>query len=68
MENATIKKNGDSYFVKLPAELTNLKDCIVTLAGDTLILTPKDSKFAGIVESLAMFSEDIFEDWEEDKI
>lgn len=68
MENATVKKSGDSYFVKLPPECANLKDCIMTLAGDTLILTPKDSKFAGIVESLAMFSDDVFEDWEENKI
>lgn len=68
MENATIKKSGDSYFVKLPAECANLKNFIVTPVEDTLILTPKDGKMANFMKSLDMFSEDIFEDWEEKKI
>ena len=67
MENATIKKSGESYFVKLPAECADLKNFIVTAVEDTLILTPKNGQMANFMQSLDMFSDDIFEDWEEKK-
>lgn len=64
MKNATIKKSGESYFIKLPPECANLKDFIITPIENTLVLTPKDSEWASFMESLDMFSDDIFEDWE----
>ena len=68
MESATIRKIGDSFFVKLPSEMSDANNFIVTAVEDTLILTPKDSKWASFMESLDMFTDDIFEDWEEEKI
>lgn len=68
MENVTIKKSGEAYFIKLPAECADLKNFIVTAVENTLILTPKNSEWANFMQSLDMFSDDIFEDWEENKI
>mgnify|MGYP003571307788 CR=1 FL=1 len=68
MENVKIKKSGEAYFVKFPAEISNLKNFIITPVENTLILTPKDSEWANFMQSLDMFSDDIFEDWEENKI
>lgn len=69
MEELKVKKSGGAYFVKFPSDMENIKNFVISPAEDnTLILAPKGSKFANILESLNMFSDDIFEDWEEDKI
>ena len=69
MEDLKVKKSGEAYFIKFPPEISNLKNFIITPTEDnTLILTPKDSEWAGFMQSLDMFSDDIFEDWEENKI
>jgi len=69
MEEVKVRKSGEAYFLKLPSDMENIKNFVISPSEDnTLILAPKGSKFANILESLNMFSEDIFEDWEEDKI
>ena len=65
MENVKVRKSGEAYFLKLPSEISNLKNFIITPMEHSLILTPKDGEWAKSMQSLEMFSDDIFEDWEE---
>lgn len=63
MMTAKLFENGRRQAVTLPKEYRFSGDEVaVNKIGDTVILMPKDNKWAGFLSSLGLFSEDFMED------
>lgn len=62
-ELAKVFTNGGSQAVRLPKNCRfSDKEVCVNKIGDTVILTPKTSKWQGLLESLNMFTDDFMEE------
>ena len=60
---AKIFENGRSQAVRLPKECRfDGDEVLVNKIGDVVVLMPKDKKWSGLLKSLEMFSDDIFEE------
>lgn len=62
-EMAKVFTNGGSQAVRLPKSyrFSDTEVCVNKI-GDAVVLTPKNSKWQGMLESLGMFTDDFMED------
>lgn len=59
METAKIFENGRSQAVRLPKEYRfDANEVLINKVGDIVMLIPKESEWAGLFESLSMFTDD----------
>ncbi|HJC31443.1 MAG TPA: antitoxin [Candidatus Anaerobutyricum faecale] len=66
MMTAKLFENGRSQAVRLPKECRfNGDEVAVNKIGDIVILTPKENKWNGFLNSLEMFSDDFMSDGRE---
>lgn len=69
MMTAKVFENGRSQAVRLPKEYRfNDNEVMINKIGDVVILMPKGSRWAGLLSSLDMFSEDFMENGREQDI
>ena len=63
MMTAKVFENGRSQAVRLPKECRfNSDEVAVNKIGDIVLLLPKDNKWAGLLGSLDLFSDDFMVD------
>ena len=63
MMTAKLFENGRSQAVRLPKECRFQADEVtVNRIGDIVMLIPKDKKWQGLLESVALFSDDYMEE------
>jgi antitoxin VapB len=63
MKTAKVFKSGNSQAVRIPKEFQLETDEVeIRRRGDALILRPKSSSWAPLIESLVKFSDDFFAD------
>ena len=66
MMTAKLFENGRSQAVRLPKEYRFEGDEVsINKVGDIVILAPKDNKWAGLLRSLDLFSDDFMADGRE---
>lgn len=69
MMTAKLFKNGRSQAVRLPRECRfSGEEVAVNKIGDIVMLMPKENKWSGFLNSLALFSEDFMSDGCRDNI
>lgn len=62
-EIAKVFTNGGSQAVRLPKDFRfSDTEILVNKVGDAVILTPKDSKWQAMLESLDMFTDDFMKE------
>jgi antitoxin VapB len=60
---AKVFENGRSQAVRLPKECRfSENEVILNKIGDVVILTPKENKWQGFMQSLELFSDDFMQD------
>lgn len=63
MDTAKIFMNGKSQAVRLPKQFRfKGKEVYIKKMGNTIILLPKDSPWQSMIDSLDMFTDDIFKE------
>ena len=63
VETAKVFTNGGSQAVRLPKDFRFDTDEVdVNRIGEIVILVPKESRWAGLLQSLDMFTDDFMED------
>lgn len=63
MTVAKLFRNGRSQAVRLPKEYCFAGDeVLINKVGDIVLLTPKDSQWAGFLQGLEMFTPDFMEE------
>lgn len=63
VETAKVFTNGGSQAVRLPKDFRfNTDEVDVNRIGEIVILVPKESRWAGLLQSLDMFTDDFMED------
>ena len=66
MTTAKLFENGRSQAVRLPKEYRfSGNEVSINKIGDVVILTPQDNKWAGLMESLELFTDDFMKDGRE---
>ena len=61
METAKVFTNGGSQAVRLPKNCRfSDSEVLVNRIGDTVILTPKESRWENLISSLDQFTDDFF--------
>lgn len=67
VETAKVFTNGGSQAIKLPKDFRfNGDEVEGNRIGEIVILVPKENKWAGLLQSLDMFTDDFMEDERED--
>lgn len=67
MMTAKVFENGRSQAVRLPKEYRfNGEEVVVNKIGEIVILMPKESKWAGFLNSLDLFTEDFMSEGREE--
>lgn len=63
IETAKVFTNGGSQAVRLPKDFRFEADEVnVNRIGEIVILVPKENKWAGLLQSLDMFTDDFMDD------
>lgn len=63
VETAKVFTNGGSQAVRLPKDFRFNEDEVnINRIGQIVILVPKENRWAGMLESLDMFTDDFMED------
>lgn len=66
MTTAKLFENGRSQAVRLPKEYRfSGNEVSINKIGDVVILMPQDNKWAGLMESLELFTDDFMKDGRE---
>lgn len=66
MMTAKVFENGRSQAVRLPKECRfNGSEVVVNKIGEIVILMPKENKWAGLLSSFSLFSDDFMSDGRE---
>ena len=69
MLTAKLFENGRSQAVRLPKECRfDGDEVMINKIGDVVFLIPKDNKWAGLLSSLDLFSDDFMKDGREQPI